>query len=134
MGLIKSASRLSNKCIYPQLCPHFYLSFFMKPVGILALLDEECFFPKATDKSFVEKLFKQQEGNPKLFKPEFRSTSDFGVCHYAGRVDYQAAQWLTKNMDPLNDNVVALLQSSNEPLVQVLYHFAYGLVFSSSMC
>ena len=88
-------------------------------MGILALLDEECFFPKATDKSFVEKLFKQQEGNPKLFKPEFRSTSDFGVCHYAGRVDYQAAQWLTKNMDPLNDNVVSLLQSSNEPLVQV---------------
>ncbi|KAL5967023.1 Myosin-11 [Taenia solium] len=92
-----------------------------KPVGILALLDEECFFPKATDKSFVEKLFKQQEGNPKLFKPEFRSTSDFGVCHYAGRVDYQAAQWLTKNMDPLNDNVVALLQSSNEPLVQAIW-------------
>lgn len=92
-----------------------------KPVGILALLDEECFFPKATDKSFVEKLFKQQEGNAKLFKPEFRSTSDFGVCHYAGRVDYQAAQWLTKNMDPLNDNVVALLQSSNEPLVQAIW-------------
>ncbi|VDL64967.1 unnamed protein product [Hymenolepis diminuta] len=90
-----------------------------KPVGILALLDEECFFPKATDKSFVEKLFKQQENNQKLFKPEFRSTSDFGVCHYAGRVDYQAAQWLTKNMDPLNDNVVSLLQASNEPLVQV---------------
>lgn len=92
-----------------------------KPVGILALLDEECFFPKATDKSFVEKLFKQQESNPKLFKPEFRSTSDFGVCHYAGRVDYQAAQWLTKNMDPLNDNVVSLLQTSNEPLVQAIW-------------
>ncbi|KAM7532769.1 hypothetical protein Aperf_G00000129579 [Anoplocephala perfoliata] len=92
-----------------------------KPVGIMALLDEECFFPKATDKSFVEKLFKQQENNPKLFKPEFRSTSDFGVCHYAGRVDYQAAQWLTKNMDPLNDNVVSLLQSSNEPLVQAIW-------------
>ncbi|VDN27672.1 unnamed protein product, partial [Dibothriocephalus latus] len=74
------------------------------PVGILALLDEECFFPKATDKSFVEKLFKQQENNTKLCKPEFRSVSDFGVFHYAGRVDYQAAQWLTKNMDPLNDN------------------------------
>lgn len=88
-------------------------------MGILALLDEECFFPKATDKSFVEKLFKQQDANTKLYKTEFRSTSDFGVCHYAGRVDYQAARWLTKNMDPLNDNVVTLLQASNEPLVQV---------------
>ncbi|KAL7059584.1 hypothetical protein AAHC03_013632 [Spirometra sp. Aus1] len=92
-----------------------------KPMGILALLDEECFFPKATDKSFVEKLFKQQENNAKLCKPEFRSVSDFGVYHYAGRVDYQAAQWLTKNMDPLNDNVVSLLQASNEPLVQAIW-------------
>ncbi|TGZ54329.1 hypothetical protein DBV15_08195, partial [Temnothorax longispinosus] len=27
-----------------------------KPMGIMALLDEECWFPKATDKKFVEKL------------------------------------------------------------------------------
>lgn len=27
-----------------------------KPMGVLALLDEECWFPKATDKTFIEKL------------------------------------------------------------------------------
>merc|ERR1719295_1155128 len=27
-----------------------------KPMGIMALVDEECWFPKATDKSFVEKM------------------------------------------------------------------------------
>ncbi|KAF7232777.1 hypothetical protein EG68_07882 [Paragonimus skrjabini miyazakii] len=95
-----------------------------KPLGILALLDEECFFPKATDKSFVEKLLKTQESHPKLCKPEFRSTADFGVMHYAGRVDYISAQWLTKNMDPLNDNVVALFLASNDPLVQAIYQDA----------
>uniref|UniRef100_A0A183BAC0 Myosin motor domain-containing protein n=1 Tax=Echinostoma caproni TaxID=27848 RepID=A0A183BAC0_9TREM len=92
-----------------------------KPLGILALLDEECFFPKATDKSFVEKLLKTQEGHPKMCKPEFRSSADFGVIHYAGRVDYIAAGWLTKNMDPLNDNVVALMQASNDSLVQDIW-------------
>ncbi|TPP57426.1 Non-muscle myosin II heavy chain [Fasciola gigantica] len=92
-----------------------------KPLGILALLDEECFFPKATDKSFVEKLLKTQESHPKMCKPEFRCSADFGVVHYAGRVDYISAGWLTKNMDPLNDNVVALFQASNDSLVQDIW-------------
>ncbi|OBS67517.1 hypothetical protein A6R68_03925, partial [Neotoma lepida] len=30
------------------------------PPGVLALLDEECWFPKATDKTFVEKLVQEQ--------------------------------------------------------------------------
>lgn len=37
--------------------------------------------------------------------------------HYAGRVDYQAKGWRVKNMDPLNENVVELLQLSKDPLV-----------------
>ncbi|KAL3321191.1 Myosin-10 [Cichlidogyrus casuarinus] len=92
-----------------------------KPMGILSLLDEECFFPKATDKSFIEKLFKSQDKHLKLVKSEFRSNSDFGVVHYAGKVDYQAQQWLMKNMDPLNENVVSVLQASNDPLVQAIW-------------
>lgn len=92
-----------------------------KPMGILALLDEECFFPKATDKSFVEKLFNAQGKHPKLTKTDFRATADFGVVHYAGRVDYQASQWLVKNMDPLNENVVALLQASSDGFVQQIW-------------
>lgn len=88
-------------------------------MGILSLLDEECFFPKATDKSFVEKLLKTQDKHPKLSKGEFRSNVDFAVQHYAGKVDYMSEKWLEKNMDPLNENVVQLLQSSNIPFVQV---------------
>uniref|UniRef100_A0A914YEA6 Myosin heavy chain n=1 Tax=Panagrolaimus superbus TaxID=310955 RepID=A0A914YEA6_9BILA len=88
-----------------------------KPMGILALLDEQCLFPKATDKSFVEKLLVNHEKHPKFVVPEVRSRSDFAVVHYAGRVDYVAEQWLTKNMDPLNENVVALMQNSTDPFV-----------------
>ncbi|TGZ64912.1 hypothetical protein CRM22_006176 [Opisthorchis felineus] len=103
-----------------------------KPLGILALLDEECFFPKATDKSFVEKLLKTQEAHPKICKPDFRSSADFGVLHYAGRVDYVSAQWLTKNMDPLNDNIVALFLASSDPLVQDIYKDAEIISMSAT--
>ena len=85
------------------------------------MLDEECWFPKATDKSFTEKLTAQHSNHPKFEKPEFRSNSDFRVIHYAGSVPYNAAQWLVKNMDPLNENVVGLLQNSNDPFMQGIW-------------
>ena len=44
-----------------------------KPMGIMALLDEECWFPKATDKSFVEKLVNSHSVHPKFLKTDFRS-------------------------------------------------------------
>ncbi|XP_041978089.1 myosin heavy chain, non-muscle isoform X2 [Aricia agestis] len=88
-----------------------------KPMGIMALLDEECWFPKATDKTFVEKLVSAHSVHPKFVKTDFRGIADFAIIHYAGKVDYSAAQWLMKNMDPLNENVVSLLQSSQDPFV-----------------
>lgn len=88
-----------------------------KPMGILALLDEECWFPKATDKTFVEKLVASHLSHPKFIKSDFKSTADFSITHYAGKVDYSANQWLMKNMDPLNENVVQLLQNSSDPFV-----------------
>ena len=36
-------------------------------MGILALLDEECWFPKATDKSFAEKLLSNHREHPKFY-------------------------------------------------------------------
>lgn len=86
-------------------------------MGILALLDEECWFPKATDKTFVEKLIGAHSVHPKFVKVDFRANGDFSILHYAGRVDYSATKWLMKNMDPLNENVVQLLQASQDPFV-----------------
>lgn len=92
-----------------------------KPMGILALLDEECWFPKATDKTFVEKLVASHLSHPKFIKSDFKSTADFSITHYAGKVDYSATQWLMKNMDPLNENVVQLLQMSSDPFVTQIW-------------
>ncbi|XP_029946041.1 myosin-9 isoform X1 [Salarias fasciatus] len=92
------------------------------PPGILALLDEECWFPKATDKSFVEKVVMEQGTHPKFLKPKkLKDEADFCIIHYAGKVDYKADEWLMKNMDPLNDNVATLLNQSTDKFVSELW-------------
>uniref|UniRef100_A0AC35U3J5 Myosin motor domain-containing protein n=1 Tax=Rhabditophanes sp. KR3021 TaxID=114890 RepID=A0AC35U3J5_9BILA len=92
-----------------------------KHMGILALLDEQCLFPKATDRSLVEKLAHNHEKHSKFLIPEMRAKSDFAIIHYAGRVDYSADQWLMKNMDPLNENVVSLMQNSSDVFVSSIW-------------
>ncbi|XP_047433998.1 myosin-9a isoform X1 [Mugil cephalus] len=85
------------------------------PPGILALLDEECWFPKATDKTFVEKVVQEQGTHPKFQKPKkLKDDADFCIMHYAGKVDYKADEWLMKNMDPLNECVATLLNQSTD--------------------
>ncbi|XP_016345071.1 myosin-9-like [Sinocyclocheilus anshuiensis] len=92
------------------------------PPGILALLDEECWFPKATDKSFVEKVLQEQGTHSKFHKPKkLKDEADFCIMHYAGKVDYKADEWLMKNMDPLNDNVATLLNQSTDKFVSELW-------------
>ncbi|XP_072916621.1 myosin-11 isoform X1 [Hemitrygon akajei] len=92
------------------------------PPGILALLDEECWFPKATDKSFVEKVVQELGNHTKFSKPkQLKDKGDFCIVHYAGKVPYNAGNWLTKNMDPLNDNVATLLNQSSDKYVGELW-------------
>uniref|UniRef100_A0AAX7TWE2 Myosin, heavy chain 10, non-muscle n=1 Tax=Astatotilapia calliptera TaxID=8154 RepID=A0AAX7TWE2_ASTCA len=92
------------------------------PPGILALLDEECWFPKATDKTFVDKVLQELGTHSKFQKPrQLKDKADFCIIHYAGRVDYKADEWLMKNMDPLNDNVATLLHQSTDKFVAELW-------------
>uniref|UniRef100_A0A8D3CIA1 Myosin-10-like n=1 Tax=Scophthalmus maximus TaxID=52904 RepID=A0A8D3CIA1_SCOMX len=92
------------------------------PPGILALLDEECWFPKATDKTFVDKVLQEQGTHTKFQKPrQLKDKADFCIIHYAGKVDYKADEWLMKNMDPLNDNVATLLHQSTDKFVAELW-------------
>ncbi|XP_041038268.1 myosin-10-like [Carcharodon carcharias] len=68
--------------------------------GILALLDEECWFPKATDKTFVEKLVQEQGSHPKFQKVrQLKDKADFCVIHYAGRVNELREHVETDNHD-----------------------------------
>ncbi|XP_044596084.1 myosin heavy chain, muscle isoform X1 [Cotesia glomerata] len=96
-----------------------------KPMGILSILEEESMFPKATDKTFEEKLNNNHLGKsgnflkPKPPKPG-QQAAHFAIGHYAGNVPYNITGWLEKNKDPLNDTVVdQFKKSSNKLLIEI---------------
>ncbi|KAK7940465.1 hypothetical protein WMY93_003791 [Mugilogobius chulae] len=95
------------------------------PMGIFAILEEECMFPKASDTTFKNKLHDQHLGKTKAFeKPKpgkGKAEAHFSLVHYAGTVDYNITGWLDKNKDPLNDSVVQLYQKSGNKLLAFLY-------------
>ena len=96
---------------------------FEKPMGLWAILEEESLFPKATDKSFEEKLKASLGKLPIFLKPQSKTDkhAHFALSHYAGIVSYNVTGWLEKNKDPVNDTVVELLKStsSNDLLVHL---------------
>merc|ERR1712142_851499 len=97
---------------------------FEKPMGIWAILEEESLFPKATDKSFEDKLKAQHLGKSAPFaKPQSKTDKNahFAIIHYAGIVSYNVTAWLEKNKDPVNDTVVDLLKKSSNNLLVFLW-------------
>jgi len=97
-----------------------------KPGGILAMLEEECIVPKATDVTYLNKLHKQWAGNNKMYKkPTPKETKqgggDFVLHHYAGSVGYSVAGWLEKNKDPINEHTASLFSKATEGLVAYLF-------------
>ncbi|KAJ8036907.1 Myosin-16 [Holothuria leucospilota] len=98
------------------------------PMGIFAVLEEECIVPKATDMTFLNKLTDQHDGkSPNFSKPSIATKRAHAheihmeVHHYAGTVPYNVDQWLDKNKDPLNEAVVELFKKSTDPLLAFLF-------------
>merc|ERR1719282_651582 len=94
---------------------------FEKPMGIWAILEEESLFPKATDKSFEEKLKASLGKLPIFLKPASKTDKNahFGISHYAGIVNYNVTGWLEKNKDPVNDTVVEVFKSTSKSVLLV---------------
>lgn len=82
-----------------------------KPSGIIQLLDDESNFPKASDKTFVEKVAKAHEKNT-FFDKQKTSESTFSVIHYAGKVTYDSSGFLDKNRDLLRADLEKLCTDS----------------------
>ena len=98
------------------------ITMFEKPMGLLAILEEESLFPKATDQSFATKLHENLLGKCENFQkasPKPDPDAHFAVIHYAATVSYNLTGWLTKNKDPLNDTIIELFKNgSNALLIQ----------------
>merc|ERR1712212_429558 len=95
------------------------IDMFEKPMGLLAVFEEESLFPKATDQIFCEKLHTNLLGKwPNFAKPNPRPDPDahFAVIHYAATVSYNLTSWLEKNKDPLNDTIVEMIKNGSNSL------------------
>lgn len=90
------------------------------PIGVFSCLDEESVMPKATDKTFTEKMHSLWDRKTPKYRPS-RLAQGFILTHYAAEVEYSTVGWLEKNKDPLNDNITRLLASSSDKHVAALF-------------
>ncbi|XP_040836853.1 myosin-15 [Ochotona curzoniae] len=102
------------------------INFIEKPAGVFSILEEECMFPKATDMTFINKLFDNHFGKSvHLHKPKPNKRKKyevhFEVVHYAATVPYNISGWLEKNKDLLNETVVAIFQKSSNRVLASLF-------------
>ncbi|KAK4305104.1 hypothetical protein Pmani_022980 [Petrolisthes manimaculis] len=102
------------------------IELFEKKLGLFSILEEESMFPKATDKTFQDKLNANHLGKTPVFiKPKSpkpgETESHFAVVHYAGTVSYNLTGWLEKNKDPLNDTVVDQLKKATNQLTVSIF-------------
>merc|ERR1711970_1084711 len=97
-----------------------------KKMGILSMLEEECIVPKATDKTYLEKMMNKHLGKhdsfvkpkpPKKGQPE----AHFALNHYAGCVAYNVTGWLFKNKDPVNEAVINMMQAATNQVVSLVF-------------
>ncbi|KAJ3592660.1 hypothetical protein NHX12_007787 [Muraenolepis orangiensis] len=93
--------------------------FLQKPMGLLSLLDEESRFPQATDQTLVDKF--EDNLRYKYFWRPKRVELSFGIQHYAGKVLYNVNGFLEKNRDTLPADIVVVLRTSENKLLQQLF-------------
>merc|ERR1712198_542708 len=97
-----------------------------KKMGVLSILEEECIVPKASDKTFLEKLMNKHLGKHDSFvkpKPPKKGAPEahFALNHYAGCVGYNVTGWLFKNKDPVNEAVINMMQAATNQVVALVF-------------
>merc|ERR1719348_1903880 len=95
-------------------------------MGILSMLEEECIVPKATDKTYLEKMMNKHLGKHNSFakpKPPKKGMPEahFALHHYAGTVGYNVTGWLFKNKDPSMATISAAHRESLLKLMASLH-------------
>ncbi|XP_010900118.4 unconventional myosin-VIIb [Esox lucius] len=93
----------------------------VKPLNVLALIDEESHFPKGTDVTMLNKMNQvPRKGN--IYIPS-KNTHDmeFGIRHFAGEVYYDSRGFLEKNRDALSSDIIKLINTSTNKLLQQIF-------------
>ncbi|XP_048526207.1 myosin-I heavy chain isoform X1 [Dendroctonus ponderosae] len=75
--------------------------------GLLSMLDVECSI-RGTAESYIAKIKVQHKNNKRLFEQKSIDPRLFGIQHFAGKVVYDAADFLDTNKDVVPDDLVAV--------------------------
>ncbi|KAF0683605.1 Aste57867_24371 [Aphanomyces stellatus] len=98
------------------------LDLLEAPLGVIPLLNEECIRPMGNDLTFCSKVAATHDANPRLDKQKARlSTSHFALRHYAGTVMYNVDGFVETNKDALSTEVLTLLSTSSNKLIQHVF-------------
>lgn len=90
-----------------------------KPIGLLAILDDVCNFPKGTDDKFLGKMAEAFSTHAHLAVQQ--NSGEFTIRHYAGDVIYNMEGFTDKNRDTLFNDLIDLSQCSQSQLVVSLF-------------
>jgi len=89
------------------------------PLGLIDMLNEECFRPTGSDRTFVNKIYLNSRGKESpLYKRRNFQAHEFGIKHFAGKVKYDATKFVTKNMDDLSQQVIEIARKSSNSFVK----------------
>lgn len=81
--------------------------------GILNILDIECAQPRSSIEVYTSKVKAHHRVNNYFFEPLPKADTIFGIRHFAGRVVYNADNFLQNNQDTLPDDVVSVFSKQN---------------------
>ncbi|KAI7807246.1 putative unconventional myosin-VIIb-like, partial [Triplophysa rosa] len=94
----------------------------IKSLNILSLIDEESHFPKGTDTTMLNKM-NQVHGKDDIYiSPKNNHDTKFGILHFAGPVYYDSKGFLEKNRDALSGDIIQLVQTSSNKLLNQIFH------------
>ncbi|KAF7685183.1 putative myosin heavy chain, partial [Cucumispora dikerogammari] len=95
------------------------------PIGAFSMLDEESIMPKGNDRNFIEKLsrsdsskFRKEELNANVFELDELDQDVFIVHHYAGTVNYNVTDWVSKNKDTAFDFFNDIFDNCSDQLIK----------------
>ncbi|XP_051990099.1 unconventional myosin-VIIa-like [Xyrauchen texanus] len=93
----------------------------VKPLNILALINEESNFPKGTDATMLNKMNQEHSGNPLYIPSKNNHSMQFGVQHFAGTVYYDCKGFLEKNRDALSMDIMDMIRKSPNKLLNQIF-------------
>lgn len=93
----------------------------VRPLNLMALIDEESKFPKGSDQTMLAKLHRGHSNNRNYLKPKSDYNTSFGLNHFAGVVFYDTRGFLEKNRDAFSADLLQLVHVSKNRFLQNIF-------------